>query len=295
MPGQHWSTEECRLLTRLLRHGLLPSAISINGRPPCGVYRKAVRLRLWKPRGGWRFPWPPKAVRRLRSLVARGVGPVRITTEGLLNGYSATAVEKKLRRLGFKNPERRHRRRRNVRLTNRQRATLHTFLHEHVHEWTPEQLALEWNRRFRPKILRGKVVYHLTALGIKRPWSEVIRMPYAREKMRRSRLTSRNVREAQARRWNRYRLRLVASLRERARALTGAEAYGATPPTLRACADCGLPWPAREPFFRISRMQRRDGRVTRRLLPRCHLCENARRRALRRVHAPAALFASDPV
>ena len=275
MPGQNWTENEIELLRDLLAQGFSASEMQIGLRTPAAIQNKAARLDFVGD-GIPRKRWTEDTEKLLKRLIREGLTAAEISADpDLLAGYSRNAIQKKLGRLKLIDGGRSRRARDAVRLSSLELERFHTFLLAHASRCTPEQIALLWNRENTPVISRRRVVYHLQKLGIKRTWAEVMRMPYSKAKQRQ---VSKKAAQASQRRWEGYRERQEAELREvarqqRRRARSRDRSLGE-----RVCRDCRRRWPASEPFFVLYEKQTTAG-VRRRYLGRiCRLCRNTRRR-----------------
>lgn len=278
MPGVHWTKAEVEQLHRLLTGRRDVARVIVPGRSVFAIRNKALRLKLIG-NGISRRPWQPGEELGLRRLSARGCTPHQIVREGLLhNQRTVCAVAQKVRRCALADPMRSARAYAAAqrRFAPRLRALFHEFLRDNARAYTPEQLALRWNQRYQKfRVSRDKVIYHLGRLGIKQPWSVVIRMPFSR--LKRKRHSAKFV-AAQQRRWKRYRQRLLTNLRQRAAQLRAEAQRRAQPIRERTCTDCPSSWPLAHPFFVAHHKRTKHGADRLTYSHACRLCWNARRR-----------------
>jgi len=285
MPGPAWEAWETQRLGEMLSTGLSASEMQIGNRTAAAIQNKASRHGLVGD-GIARRPWTQDDEQVLRRLVRHGWTAAAIIRDGsVLEGYTRNAIQKKIGRLSLANRERSRRAKQAVRLPLSQLERFHTFLWAHAARCTPEQIALLWNQEHTPAVGRRRVVYHLEKLGIKRPWADVMKMPFSKAKQRR---LSRRSLASRAVRWNLFREQQEQSLRDLARRRLQAARRGVKKPRQRVCRDCRRRWPAVEPFFVLYTKKVRAGRRT--YVGRiCRLCRNRRRResqAKRRVLLP---------
>lgn len=277
MPGPEWSQRDVRLLTIYLEQGFTPDKIQIGSRSVAAIRGKAARLKLIGD-GVSRRPWSVENEQKLKTLMKSGWSVKRIAeTGGVLPGYSRYAIAKKAGRLGLANEILSARAKRVVRFTPEQLRQFHQFLRERGSLYTPEQIALVWNKLYHPTVSRRRVIYHLVKLKIKPPWKEVILMPYSKAKQRR---VSTKVLASRKRRWSKYRKGLLQHLRALSREMKN-NSPRKTRLNQRVCQVCNKRWPAMSPFFLVSEKVTKNGHrsYTGRL---CRLCSNRRRRASRR-------------
>ena len=282
MPGKLWMTWQVETLKKLLARGFSAREMRIGARTAAAIQNKASRLNLVGD-GIPRPKWPAELEQTLRSLRAQGWTAQKIAqATDLLAGYSRNAIVKKSSRLGLVDKVRSERAKRAVRLSPEQLWQFYLFLRAHAATCTPEQIALLWNKENEPRVSRRRVVYHLVKLKIKRPWNEVIKMPFSKAKQRR---LSEQAAAGHKRRWAKYREKLLLSLRERAHKLREHARKERGRLKERICKDCKRRWPARQPFFAAHSKETRFGR--RMYLARiCKLCQNQRRRTRRTNHSP---------
>ena len=283
MPGRAWQQSEVGQLKRRLAVGVAASQIELIGRSPAAIRGKAARLGLIGD-GIPRSRWSTEDERTLRKLFARGWSVKRIAeTKRVLANYSRSAIAKKAGRLELVDRVRSLRARQIVRFTKGQLWRFQSFLWLHAANCTPEQISLMWNEKHLPIVSRSRVIYHLSKLGIKRPWKDIIQMPYSKAKQRQ---VSRKAQTAQNRRWTEYRTELVRKLRKAAQQMRKRTKQSGTPVRIRACRDCNCRWPEIEPFFHVSRKRTRTG--PRRYVGRiCKLCRNRRRRQSQKLRKSA--------
>ncbi len=277
MPGRPWQQSEVDQLKRLLADGLSASQFKLDSRSPPAIRGKAARLGLIGD-GISRSRWLAEDEDTLRKLIARGWSVKRIAqTKSVLAGYSRNAIAKKAGRLNLVDQTRSLRAKQAVRLRGAQIWKLQSFLWLHAATYTPEQIALVWNEQEEPKVSRSRVIYHLTKLGIKRPWKDVIRMPFSKAKQRRK---SSKAQAAQQRRWAKYRAELEQKLRKVAGQMRRRSKQRGTAVRIRACRDCNRRWPGAAPFFHVSKKTTHTGHH-RYVGWICKLCRNRRRRQSR--------------
>lgn len=152
-----------------------------EGRIPLGRSRRSTnRIRRMLgavPKRKRRKPWSKTRIRLLKRLHKKGFGSKRIAAEGLIP-LSANAIQKMMARLGLSE------RRRIVKFTPIQRERLRAFLEENYTRHTPKELALLWEERHPtlPPAGHRRVVAYLTAMGIKMPCHEAMRVKAARRR-----------------------------------------------------------------------------------------------------------------
>jgi hypothetical protein len=114
----------------------------------------------------------------------------------------------------------------------------------------------------------------MEAVGAKRPWREVMRMPFSKAKQRRR---SPNAVASQDRRWSMYRAEMAEQLKHSAQEMRRRRHTNGTTLKECVCQGCRKRWPKAEPFF--PRVEKRNGTGTHVYHARvCKLCRNGQRR-----------------
>ena len=272
MPGQDWTSNEISQLEKALAAGERVESIELLGRSLHAIRNKAARIGLIGD-GVSRKPWRKNDEKRLAELIRKGYSIREIHQQSVLP-HSLNGLRKKAGRLDLVNRQRSERVRNAFRFNATGMWYFRRFLQEHAANCTPEQIARLWNEQSGLKISRHRVIYHLTRLGLKRPWSVVIRMPYSVEKRQ---VRSPEAVKAQAARWQRYRTELDSRLRDEALKLRRNSRGRKKRLAERVCRSCNRRWPACTPFFHARRKLTAHGQREY-LLRKCRLCANEERR-----------------
>lgn len=151
-----------------------------NRVPPGRSPRSTDRIRKMLgavPKRKRRKPWSKTRIRLLKRLHEKGIGARRMAAERLIP-LSANAIQKMLARLGLSE------RRQVVKFTPIQRERLRAFLEENYTRHTPKELVLLWEERHPtlPPAGHRRVVAYLTAMGIKMPCREAVRVKATRRR-----------------------------------------------------------------------------------------------------------------
>ena len=272
MAGRVWTTNEITQLEHALAAGERIDSIELPGRSLHAIRNKASRMGLIGD-GVSRKPWSTEDEKLLTDLIRKAHSIREIHRQSLLP-YSLNGLRKKAGRLGLVDQQRSERVRNACRFTADGMWYFRRFLQEHAANCTPEQIAQLWNEQFGLKVSRRRVIYHLTRLGLKQPWSAVIRMPYSAAKRQ---IRSPKAVKAQVARWRRYRVELESRLRDEALKLRRNGRGRKKRPAVRICRSCNRRWPGCTPFFHATRKTTRRG-AREYLLRKCRLCVNEERR-----------------
>tara|TARA_R110000765_G_scaffold341540_2_gene431645 strand:+ start:3891 stop:4436 length:546 start_codon:yes stop_codon:yes gene_type:complete len=175
MKKARWSKEEESYLARYIevRGGI--KNIDIPNRTHISVSMKSRRMGLMGdgvPREGW----TDEDMAILNSCCKSGMTATGIYESGKIK-RSMTAIQKKMCRIGLSKKMETF-----VRLTEGTLGLLKGFLTNRWKTMTPKEMVDEWNSKFKTKINRRKVIYHLTKLDIKKPQGEILKMSLARRR-----------------------------------------------------------------------------------------------------------------
>jgi hypothetical protein len=156
-----WSQDEINLL----KSAVDPRKVKIPGRSRQSIVRKATRLKLIKKKPAKR-PWKKSAEKLLLKLVKEGKTPTEIVKMGIFN-KSRNSIQKKLGHLGLSKKAKINKFPEDILIEFK------NFLKENWLGKTPQELTDLWNQKNDFKILKNKVIYHLTVMKIKIPYGEV--------------------------------------------------------------------------------------------------------------------------
>ena len=203
MSGRNWTSNEISQLETALAAGERIDSIKLPSRSLHAIRNKTSRIGLI---GGGVSPkpWSAEDEKLLTDLIHQGHLIREIHRQSLLP-YSLNELRKKAGRLDLVDRQRSDRVRNVFRFNTDGMWYFRRFLQEHAKNCTPEQIAQLWNEQSDLKVSRRRVIYHLTRLGLKRPWSAAIRMPYSQAKRQ---ARSPKAVKAQNARWKRYRIKL---------------------------------------------------------------------------------------
>ncbi len=270
VPGPHWTDiDKTALRQQLTIRELDITDVRFPGRSQIAVRTQAVRMGLIRPRQA-RLKWSNKQRKLLRKLKRDGYAVPQIFQFRLLSDppRSFWSIRMQWGRMKLSDRKRSRRMKKKKVWKSGERAKFERFLVRHSQRMTPEEIGKKWG------LARSTVARWQTSLGVKQPREKVMRMHYSLEKQRRA---SRRIRRNNKRIWAERRARSESEL-----IALAIELYGhSRQPSDRECFDCGRTWPKRREFFHFS--EKRTGFGTARYYKhRCRLCENARRRHLRR-------------
>ena len=270
MPGKHWTDRDKKTLRRQILVDRRPfNLVKIDGRTANAIRRQAMRSGIVEA-GEPRLAWSLAQRRRLKKSKRQGLTPEEIFNYALLGEptRSLWAIKKKWGRMKLSD-RRRARRMRNKKVWKPgEKKRFDAFLRKHASTMTPEQIGQQWG------VARSTVARRQTELGVKAPRDNVLQMEFSLAKQRRAR---RRARRNNLKRWAQWRddreqefVKLAKQLRANSK-----------PPEERTCTDCGHSWPVRRTFFHTSEKHISIG-TSMYYKQRCRLCENARRRRLRK-------------